>query len=186
MVYKHELYDCMLKILKHAVERLKARGNGVMAYEVDKIYQEGINHFSLPQNQLGWALKFICTEPELLPGLGQDVLNEDEQKAYECSDLKSTSTKAGIEAVKIAHERLVEEARLKPVTDARRAVDEAEALKAKKKAELQRVQEERDLPEKEAGVAVAAVRDAKKKLKQAEREVNSIEGETKEKLTSIK
>ena len=172
MTYKHELYDSMLKILKHAVERLKARGNGVMAYEVDKIYQEGINHFSLPQNQLGWALKFICTEPELLPGIGVDVLNEDEQKAYECPDLKSTSTKAGIEAVKIAHKRLEEETRLKPITDAQRTVDEAEALRVEKKKLADEAELERTKPEREKAEADNALRDARKGLKQAEKVVN--------------
>ena len=171
MKYDHVLFDSMLKILKHAVERLKTRGNFVMCAEVDKVYQEGINHFALPQNQLAWALTFLCKEPELLPGLGLDTFNADEKKALECEDLKAISTKIGIEAVKIAHKRLAEEARLKPVTDAEKVVDEAEALKDKKKAELQRVQEERDLPEKEAESAVVAVRDAKKKLKQAEKEV---------------
>ena len=118
MRYDHILWDSMLKILQHGLERLKARGNGVMAYEVDKIYQEGINHFSLPQNQLAWVLKFICTEPELLPGIGLDVLNADERKAVEDEDLKALSTEAGHKAVRIAHKRLVKAEKMRPVVAA--------------------------------------------------------------------
>ena len=160
MKYDHVLYDSMLKILQHAKERLKARGNGTMYAEVDRVYQSGINNFSLPQTQLAWALTFLCTEPELLPGIGLDTLNDDESAPALADDLKATSTEAGKKAVKEAHKRLVKAAKRKPITDAEAIVAKAETIEKEKRVAAEAARAEREKPDRE-------LTEAKKEVKEA-------------------
>jgi len=170
MKYSHPLWDSILRILQYGKEKLEARGNGIMAFEIDKIYQSAINDFSMPLSQLAWALGFICKEPEVLPTIGQDTFNEDERKAIEFKDLQAVSTAAGRKSVKIAHERLAEEARLKPVTAAQKAVDEAKEIQAEKKRLADEAQAERDRPGKEFSEAEQETKRAAAELKKAEKE----------------
>ena len=171
MKYDHILWDSMLKILQHSKERLMFRGNSTMCAEIDKVYQSAINDFTMPLNQLAWALHFICTENELLPGIGLDVLNADERKAVEDEDLKATSTEAGHKAVRIAHKRLVKAEKMRPVTEAKQRLDKANELKAEKKRLADEAKVERDRPERELSEAEKETRQASADLKQAEREV---------------
>lgn len=172
MRYDHVLFNSMLKILQHGVEKLKERGNFVMAGEVERIYQFGVNDFSLHHNNLAWALKYICTEQGILPPYGPNELNADEKAAARAEDLKATSTKDGRKAVKIAHARLVDAERMRPVTDAKKVVDEAEALKAEKKRLADEAQAERDRPGKELKAAEQAKKQAEAELRKAEEAIS--------------
>lgn len=171
MRYDHELWDSVLKILQHGKERLLAKGNGTMCAEVDRVYQSAINTFSMPLNQLAWALHFICTEQGVLPPIGLDKLNDDEKRAVEDKDLQATSTENAFKSIRLAHKRLVKAEKMKPVTDAQKLVDEAEALRAEKKRLADEAERERNKPAREKDEADNALRDARKGLKQAEKEI---------------
>lgn len=172
MRYDHVLYDCMLKILQHGKEKLLKRGNGVMAAEVDKVYQGGINDFCLPHNQLAWALGYICTEQGVLPPIGLDTFNDDERKAIEDKDLTAPSTKEARKAVKIAHERILEFERLRPIREAEEKLDKTKKVYDAKRTAAKAAQAERDRPGKELEAAEKEAKQAAAELKKAEKEIS--------------
>lgn len=172
MRYDHVLYDCMMKILKHGKEQLLKRGNGTMAAEIDRVYLEGINNFSLSHKNLAWAIGFICTEPEVLPPIGLDTFNNDERKAIEDYDLTAPSTKEARKAVKIAHERLVEFERLRPLREAQEKLDKTKKVYDDKRMAAKAAKSERDRPGKELEKSEKDVKKAVAELERAKEECN--------------
>ena len=168
MKYDHVLWDSILKILQYGKERLMKRGNTVMCAEVDRVYQSAINNFTMPLNQLAWALSFICKEQGILPPVGSDNLTEDEKEAVRAEDLKAVSSKEGIKAVKIAHERLLEAEKMRPVTEAKEKLDRAKETVESKQRVLKAQEEERDRP-------AAELAEAEKDLKKATSELKTVE-----------
>ena len=168
MIYKHELWDSMITILKYTVEKRKKTGPGVMQAEDQRVLSSAEKGFDLPLKQLEWVLTYICNDSGVLAMNELNSLDANEQEAARSSDLYANTTSEGEKSAKEAEKRLRKAAKMKPITDAKKKLGRANAAIEEKKIAADLAQVERDRPKRELSEAEQEAKKAVAELKKAE------------------
>lgn len=168
MKYDHVLWDHIMAIMQHVIEhpRMEQKG-GFLRGDLSKIYNQAVTELYLTKDQIRAFIEFAINEQFIIPDHWFPDMTEAEREVKN-GDIKGVTTAEAKRAVEAAQKRLEERERMRPVTEAQAALDQAKSsLEATERAAIL-AEEEKKRPEKELSEAQAALKQAEKELKAAE------------------
>ena len=168
MVYKHDLWDPILKILDYTIQKLEKTGPGVMTAEIRQVRDNAIKQFEVSGSQLEWIFTYLCNDGGVLSRNELNTLDANEQEAARSSDLFAHSQAEAEKSVREAEKRLRKAKKMKPVTDAKKKLAQANASIEAKKQAADQARAARDRPATELKEAQGEAVKAAAELKKAE------------------